>query len=477
VKPFASVKARLALSFALGAAAVLAGSSLLFVSHLRSVLILSVDSGLQARADNLVHDLGDNLERLKQEDAGAGGPVVPPGEALAQVVGADGSLLESSDTASPRPLLTGALLARATKATVTVTTATGPHTRLLARPVPGTGGKYVVIVGSPLATVDKAVRGAETSLAVGGVPLVCLAGLAAWLLAGAALRPVERMRREVADMSENDLEGRVGVPGTGDELAALAKTMNDLLVRMQQTRARERSFVADAGHELRTPLAILRGELELASRPGRSIGELQEAVAVASEETERLGRLAEDLLLLAQRDESMLVLRRQATDPAIVLAQAVQAVRAKATRAQVTVSLDAPTPMVAEIDPDRLRQAVDNLLDNALRFAPAGSEVVVRLAPVQTDVVVAVDDAGPGFPEAFLARAFERFARSDASRVRDAGGSGLGLAIVAAIAAAHGGHAEAANRTGGGAAVSIVLPMHADSPVPESAGGKISQIS
>jgi len=129
---------------------------------------------------------------------------------------------------------------------------------------------------------------------------VLAAGLAAWVLAGAALRPVERMRRQVADITDQDRDVQLAVPGTRDEIARLAVTVNGLLTRLQHALERERGFVADAGHELRTPLAILRAELELAARPGRSREQLASAMVSAVQETDRLARLAEDLLLLAR---------------------------------------------------------------------------------------------------------------------------------------------------------------------------------
>ncbi|MGI9004719.1 MAG: sensor histidine kinase [Streptosporangiaceae bacterium] len=225
--------------------------------------------------------------------------------------------------------------------------------------------------------------------------------------------------------------------------------------------ARQRGFVADASHELRTPLAVLGAELELAGRPGRSRSELASAVANAEDEVARLTRLTNDLLLLARSDEGRLPVRPAPADVGLLLVSSAERAAARAAEAGVRCAVDAPAGLVADLDEDRIRQAVDNLVDNALRFAPPGS--VVRAAAHAAgdnggDLVIEVTDTGPGFPEEFLPHAFERFRRPDRGRARSDGGAGLGLAIVAAIAAAHGGAASASNSADGGAVVSIRLP-------------------
>ena len=277
-------------------------------------------------------------------------------------------------------------------------------------------------------------------------------------LAGAVLRPVERMRRQTAQISDQDLSRRLAVPSTRDEIAALGTTMNALLDRLQKALDRERGFVADAGHELRTPLAILRTELELAARPGRSRDDLVEAVTAAGQETDRLFRLAEDLLLLARADNHQPFLRPQRFSLPDLLSTAARGAAARGG-ARITVVRHGPAELTVDADQDRLRQAVDNLLDNAIRHAPAGTVVdVTTAAGLSGQITIEIADRGGGFPPEFLPHAFERFHRAEAARTRDSGGTGLGLSIVAAIAQAHGGRAIAANREGGGAVVTIELP-------------------
>ncbi|MGI9033184.1 MAG: HAMP domain-containing sensor histidine kinase [Acidimicrobiales bacterium] len=459
------IRIRLALLSALVATVLVMVGGLVFTRQLHAGLLHSVDVGLRNRADQLVSGIdqysGDSGVDFNDQTT----RLIGPREALAQVVGPDGSVIESSEALRGESLLSARNLARARRATSLFTATVGAdQLRLLAAPVARPDGTWVAVVGSSLSsTTDAVTRVRQALLVVGGGLGVVWAGLGSWILAGAALRPVERMRREVADISEHDPSPSIAVPATRDELAALAATMNDVLSRLQTALARERRLVADAGHELRTPLAVLRMELELAGRPGRRHDELVAAIAAARDEVERLARLAENLLFLARRDEGELVVApvRQALRPLLEVAVAA-AGRVAPPRVTLThdhADLDGE-PLQAVVDADQLRRAVDNLLDNALRYAPAGTTVTVRSWAEGPDAVVEVSDKGPGFPPEFVDHAFERFRRADKARARRSGGAGLGLAIVKAVAEAHGGHAEAHTADGGGARVRLVVPRH-----------------
>jgi signal transduction histidine kinase len=278
---------------------------------------------------------------------------------------------------------------------------------------------------------------------------------------------VERLRRQVAAVSERGGAAGTGgaaveVPSTRDETAALAGTMNDLLGRLHRALARQRAFVADASHELRNPLAVLQGELELAARPGRELPELSAAVRGAHAEAERLARLTGDLLLLARSDEDRLSLRPERADIGALLTRSAELAGSRLAAAGVTTRVEVRAGTYARVDADRIRQAVDNLVDNALRFAPRGTAIVLAARATGAGLEIEVSDDGPGFPAGFLPHAFERFARPDSGRSRDDGGAGLGLAIVRAVAAAHGGVATASNRPGSGAVVVLQLPGAVD---------------
>lgn len=323
----------------------------------------------------------------------------------------------------------------------------------------------------------------ERELAVAGAVFVAVAGAGAYALAGAALSPVERLRRQVASISAAGTVAGVEVPATRDEIAALAVTMNDVLGRLQRALARQRAFVSDASHELRTPLAVLRGELELAGRPGRGRDELAAAVEAADAEAARLARITDSLLLLARSDEDRLVMRPEPVAVAGLLRACAAAAGSRLAGTGTVIRADVQAGLRANMDPGRMRAAIDNLVDNALRFAPPGSAIVLSARVQPGDAAgnshdagerhgagdsrggdmlcVEVSDDGPGFPAAFLPHAFERFRRPDGGRSRDDGGSGLGLAIVHAIAVAHGGTVTAANKAGGGAVVRVIIPAGA----------------
>jgi two-component system OmpR family sensor kinase len=449
------IRLRLALAFAAAAALLFALGGWLFSGALAAAQLSVIDSQLTAQLAQAARYLPGN--GTGAQPATTANPV--PGEYLTQVVDAAGRIRGAGPDAGGTPLLTAAELGQAGHATVRATrTIDEESTRVTAAPLAGHPG-LVAVAAVSLQAYDATQSQVLRELAIGGGAFVAIAGLGAYWLARAALSPVERLRRQVAAVSERAGAAGVKVPQTRDEVAALARTMNDLLSRLQRALDRERAFVDDASHELRSPLAVLRGELELAGRPGRSPAELTAAVRDSAEEAERLSRITDDLLVLARGDAGQLDLRLTETDLRQLLTRSADHAAARLAAAQVTCQIDVPARTRACVDPDRIRQAIDNLLGNALRFAPAGSVITIAAREDGPDLTIDVRDAGPGFPADFLPHAFERFRRPDTGRSRDGGGAGLGLAIVAAIAAAHGGTAIARNGPGGGGAlVSLRLP-------------------
>ncbi len=290
-------------------------------------------------------------------------------------------------------------------------------------------------------------------LALAGPLALLLAALAGYGLAAAALRPVEAMRVRAQAISGSTPGARLPQPAARDEISRLAETLNEMLDRLQAAVEHERRFVSDASHELRTPLALLRTELEVALRHPRTREALEDALRSASEETERLTRLAEDLLLIARSDAGELPVRRERVPAAEVLDVVVQRFQQLAARRGRTLDRVDPDGIVLDADPVRLEQALGNLVDNALSYG-TGS-IRLSATPAGRFVELHVEDDGPGFPHDFLPGAFERFSRSDDSR--SGAGSGLGLSIVDLIAAAHGGHAGARNRPEGGADVWLAV--------------------
>ena len=448
-----SIRLRLALTFAAAAALLFAVGGWLFASALSAAQLSVIDSQLTAQLSQAARYV---------PGAGTGAPPsaanVLPGEYIVQVIGPSGRVLGASPDAGSAPPLTTGQLSQARHAQLWVTrTIDEERTRVTAAPLAGHPG-WIAVAAVSLEAYDATQSQVARGLAIGGAVFVAIAGLGAYWLARAALSPVERLRRQVAAISGRHDDSAVRVPGTRDEIAALAGTMNELLARLRSALERERAFVADAGHELRSPLAVLRGELELAGRPGRGPEELAAAVRLCAEEADRLARITDDLLLLARGDSGHLELRREETDLRELAARSVSSAAVQLTEARVSCRVDVPPGTRAWIDPDRIRQAIDNLLGNALGFAPPGSVIVVTAAEEGPDVRVEVRDDGPGFPADFLPHAFERFRRPDTGRSRHGGGAGLGLAIVSAIAVAHGGTASVHNKPSGGAIISLWLP-------------------
>lgn len=448
------IRWRLAIAFAAAAAAVFALGSWLFISGLSSAQLGVIDSQLALQ----LSQAGTYLNAGGQSGAPATAANSASGEYLVQVIDATGHVRGASADAGTVPLVTPGELRQARHGRISVSQMVNDeNTRITAAPLASHPG-WTAIAGVSLEAFDSTMSQAARELAAGGGCFIVIACAGAYGLARAALSPVERLRRQVAALSERDGEAGLEVPATRDEIAALAATMNDLLGRLRRALSRQRAFVADASHELRTPLAVLRGELELASRPGRSREALAAAVHSAAAEADRLARITTDLLLLARSDEDQLSLRLEQAEVRPLLARSAELAGPRLAEAGLSCRIDAPAALRARIDPDRIREAVDNLLDNALRYAPAGSVIVLTARVSGPDLEIEVEDDGPGFPADFLAHAFERFRRPDSGRGRDQGGAGLGLAIVQAIAVAHGGVAAARNKPDGGAVVGLRLP-------------------
>lgn len=295
------------------------------------------------------------------------------------------------------------------------------------------------------------------TLAVGGLAALLLSTAVGWFAIGATLRPIERMRREASAIPGSAPEQRLGVAGDRDEVQRLGRTLNDLLDRLQDSVATKHRFLDTASHELRTPVTILRGELELALAPSRMAEELRSAVRSAHAEAEHLAVLAESLLVMSRSSEGRLELHREAVDLSDLVEQVALRFESRAEAQQVGLQASA-VPGSADVDRTRVRQALDNLIDNALRHTPRGGEVTLALSRRGDTVVMVVEDSGPGFSPDLLPEALEPFSSGPNSP-----GAGLGLSIVRAIAEAHGGRVRVANRTSGGARVVITLGAAASS--------------
>jgi signal transduction histidine kinase len=296
---------------------------------------------------------------------------------------------------------------------------------------------------------DEALRELLAQLAVAYGAVLVISGVVGYRVARAALDPVEEMRRRAASGSQ-DASVRLPVPDSDDEVSRLAQTLNELLERIQRGVAREHRLIADASHELRTPLGLMLMQIDLALSRERSPHETRLALERLRAETQRLARLANDLLLLARADEGQLIARLEAVD----VRAAMLATRDRFDGRDAEISVNAPVETVVLADPDRLAQALDNLVDNAIRHG--GGRLDLHAVTDDAEVVLHVCDDGPGFPAGLAGGAFDRFARGSSGRTGSS--AGLGLAIVAAIAEALGGRSGAENRPGGGADVWLSVP-------------------
>ena len=334
----------------------------------------------------------------------------------------------------------------------------GQRVRVVALPVRRDGRLVEVVqVGTSLRPTERTLDRWIEILAV-LVPLaVGLAAAGGRLMARAALKPVDEMSQSARRIDAEALGQRITVRGTGDELDHLAETLNSMLARLQSTFTEMRRFSADAAHELRTPLTALKGTLEVALRADRSGPEYRAALASALEEVDRLVQLAEDLLLLSRSSAGPESPGARVDLESVVLDAASVAARLAKDRG-VIVRVGATAPAAVQGDAGALRRAVLNLLENGVKYTPAGGRVEVSVADDGASAIITVDDTGPGIDPADAEHIFEPFVRLDAARARETGGSGLGLAIARSIVVAHRGVLAVERAPGGGARFTIRLP-------------------
>jgi two-component system, OmpR family, sensor kinase len=379
-----------------------------------------------------------------------------PGEAFAQLLSRGGRILDASE-GFRTPLLRPDELSLGQGPTFfqrRVVNVVGTA-RLLAVPVNSSPTSAVLIVGTTMADRSDALRQLGEVFLVGGPAAIALACLAGWIVAGLALHPMERMRQQAAAITASGLDRRLTMPPAHDHLRRLAETLNDMLERLDQSFIHEREFLERASHELRTPLAALRAEVDLSLNRRRSPEELATALHSVSQETDRLARLAEDLLVLARAHNGRLPLHRQDIGLRDTLESAAALFTARALGLSVTLTVDAPQTTVSA-DPVRLRQALVNLLDNALRHTPRDGAVRLTATVSETVARIVVSDTGHGFADA-VANAVDY----DSESSHHHSPPGLGLRIVHAVATSHRGTVRIARNDKGGGTVEITLPRAA----------------
>jgi len=468
------IRVRVAAAFAVAMAIVLSGTGLFLYEKLGTDLSRALNQDLRLRGQDLSALLADRSASLAGESRGR---LIESGESFAQLIDPRAGVLDATRPIGRRPLLTPPEVRRASRGNTFVDVAGVPGldepARLLGLPIDRGGRRLVLVVGATRENRAEALRSLRTELLVAGPFALVLATALGYLLAGAGLRAVEAMRRRAAAISADRPGERLPVPPTGDELERLGTTLNGMLARLESALERERGFVAEAGHELRTPLALLRAELDFALHHAESEEELREALREASAETDRLVQLAGDLLLIASSDAGGLALRVEPIPAGELLESVRNRFAWRAEEASRPLEVDTPAGLELKGDRLRLEQALGNLVENALRHGGGKVRLWARLVAGGT-VELHVTDRGGGFGEEFLDRAFDRFSRADDGR--SGGGAGLGLAIVETIARAHGGVARAES-SGGLTDVWVSLPQGSEASTRRSTSRAASSMS
>jgi heavy metal sensor kinase len=462
VRPL-SIRARLTIWYAGALLAILAVVSALSYSVLRWSLLQQVDASLVTVAQ-IVRETdergagGSEVERAIRELLGPGFAdqffqfLDPEGRSRFHSGPPPGAALPLSPEARHNA-------ARGLRTFETLENRRGGPVRLLTVPVLRTGRSVEIIqVSAPLARTREALARYLTTLLALVPVAVGLGAAGGAVLAGRALRPVREMSGAARQITAEDLHRRLARRGADDEIDHLADTLNTMLAGLEAAFAQARRFSADAAHELRTPLTVLKGEMEVALRGARSPEEYRRVLHSGLEEVEHLIRLVEDLLLFSRSAVALGPPPARVELEPLVL-DALEAGVRRAQGAGVTVRADALEPAAVLGDAGALRRALGNLVDNAVKYTPAGGKVELSLLVGEGQARIVVRDTGIGIDPADAARIFDPFVRLDAARSRDAGGAGLGLALVRAIVDAHGGAITVESTPGAGSRFTVRLPL------------------
>jgi heavy metal sensor kinase len=425
---------------------------------MRSSIYTTVDEGLRSQAEGVRElirqtwpsgreSLVDELREL--EEIRAGGD-------LLQVSDQAGNWIYRSESTSRY----GLAAPKDAKTSITTQRLQRGYWRVLTVPIQVAGGAYVVQIAAPLHDFYEALNRFRWVLFLSSPLLLLLASAGGYWLSRRALAPVDQITREARSISAQNLSSRLVVPRTRDELQRLSETLNGMLERLEKAFKRITQFTADASHELRTPVALMRTRAELALRRRRSEDEYREALAQILNELERTSRLVENLMLLTRTDSGTEALERARVNLVDSLSEACREGRTLAEAKHIGFEERLPeTPVWVEGDASLLRRLFLILLDNAVKYTPPQGQITVSLSAGNGYAVAAICDTGIGIAAEDLANIFERFYRSDRARSRESGGAGLGLSIGRWIAEAHGGAIEVRSTLGEGSVFRIRLPL------------------
>lgn len=445
--------------------------------QLRSFLIQRQDSELQAEANLIGATLTTALDNHRELTTDTLSALVPSSTYTVSVTYDGATYHTTIDGLAPPDVSSAAQHRPGEPVTVGSSGDDDEHWRV----VTGTAadGSATYAVGVPSSRVDDIIERLILVVALGTFAVVLLCGILGWFAVRRAMRPLRRIEDTARAIADGDLTRRVPEIGTRDEVASLSHSMNVMLTRIEESFAvqqrseeRMRRFVADASHELRTPLATVRGYAELYRQGAIGPQDVRSAMGRIEGEATRMAAMVDDLLLLTRFDNreprhGQPAPRREAVDLTVLAADAVQDALAVTTDRTIRLlgQNGAVSPTLVTGDESSLRQVLNNLVNNALRYTPAGSPLEVYVGDTDGQAIIRVVDHGPGVPEEARERIFERFYRADPSRNSADGGSGLGLAIVAAIVAAHDGTVDVTGTDPGpGATFTVRLPTRAPEP-------------
>ncbi len=457
------LKVRLTVWYLTLLAVILAAFCAFLFVRLKSDLISAVDRSLESRAAQI--SLGyQGSDANFQDVSDASLRSLAPSETAAQRLSPAGTVLDA--TGDPgftgQPMIDAQEIAAAMRGRRVLTSGMlGPQrerSRVLAIRLRQKSGSSVLVVANSLEDVDSAIHRLLV-LTTTGIPVALFfAALGGWLIARKTLRPVGRMTAEAHQIGADRLEDRLAVPPTDDELQRLARTLNDMLGRLQEGVESQRRFIADASHDMRTPLTVMASEIDVAlDDPQLSHKAARELLESNREQVEGMARMVENLLTLASIEDGRLELLRSPVELRALAGVAVGKVAPLAATSGVKISANG-TPAWVIGDPDRLSQVLTNLLENAVRYGGRGAKVHLSTWQQGDEAGFTVSDTGPGIPAEALPHLFDRFFRVDAARSSTLGGSGLGLAICHDIVTAHNGRISIDSSATRGSSFCVTLP-------------------
>jgi len=457
-----SIRAKLTLWYLSLATIVLIAFAVAIYLYLSRGLLNAIDTSLANQADRFAHAVGHPSET--EEPSQPAGLILAP--QFVSVVDRDGKVADQIPDAEGHevPVIRPALERAANEWKPQydeVSLSPTENVRIITWPARDEDGEtFFVVVGQSLREIQRAQKQLIILLAIANPAALLLAGLGGLWLANKALSPVDRLTRAAERIGRGNLSERVEEPRSRDEIGRLAATFNQMINRLEQAFERERQFTADASHELKTPLAVLRGDIEVTLRRERSPDEYRRVLNSSLEEIARVTKLTDDLLTLARSDTDQTVLERETVRLDILAAEACDYMTSLARSAGVALDFHGPEEaIIVEGDQKRLTQLLVNLLDNAIKYTSEGGSARLLLSTKDGSAVIEVSDTGRGIPASALPHIFERFYRQTDPRDSRVTGFGLGLAISKWIVDAHGGTIEVESEEGTGTHFTVKLPL------------------